>query len=96
MGQARAATFEGSGGRWMAASRACWGPGAAPVGGEWLCVAGVYHFHGGGGGGGGGARARAWGGSVVGYRQVSGAGAVGGSCLASPSCVPWWPLVGWL
>ena len=50
MGHARAIAFAGSAGRWVAASWACCGPGAASAAGEWRCVAGVYRFHGGGGG----------------------------------------------
>ena len=60
MGQARAAKFAGSAGRWVAASRVCCGPAAAPVGGEWLCVAGVYRFHGEGEGLGFGRGVRPW------------------------------------
>ena len=85
--------FAGSAGRWVAAAWACCGPGAVPAGGEWRCVAGVYRFH-----GGGGAIC-----SVVGWargRLPAGSGCrgrtVGGYSAASPWCVPWWPLVGWL
>ena len=54
MGHARAATFVGSAGQCVVASGACCGPGVAPVGGEWLCVAGVYRLHGGAGASGSG------------------------------------------
>ena len=93
MGHARAIAFVGSAGRWVAASWACCGPGAAPAGGEWRCVAGVYRFHGGGGAmcsGVGWARGRLPAGS--GCRGLT----VGGSSAVSPCCVPWWYLVGWL
>ena len=50
MGHARAIAFAGSAGWSVPASWAFCGPGAAPAGGEWRCVAGVYRFHGGGGG----------------------------------------------
>ena len=94
MGHARAIAFAGSAGRWVAASWACCGPGAAPAGGEWRCVAGVYRFHGGGGGalcsGVGWARGRLLAGS--GCRGLT----VGGSSAVSSWCVPWWSLVGWL
>ena len=50
MGHTRATAFAGSAGRWVAASWACCGPGAAAAGGEWRCVAGLYRFHRGGGG----------------------------------------------
>ena len=93
MGHARAIAFAGSAGRWVAASWACCGPGAAPAGGEWRCVAGVYRFHGGGGAicsGVGWARGRLPAGS--GCRALT----VGGSSAVSPWCVPWWSLVGWL
>ena len=93
MGHARATAFAGSAGRWVAASLACCGPGAAPAGGEWRCVTGVYRFH-----GGGGAIC-----SCVGWahgRLPAGSGCrgltVGGSSAVSPWCVPWWSLVGWL
>ena len=93
MGHARAIAFAGSAGRWVAASWACCGPGAAPAGGEWRCVAGVYRFHGGGGGyllGCGLGRGRLPAGS--GCRGLT----VGGSSAVSPWCVPCWSLVGWL
>ena len=93
MGHARAISFAGSAGRWVAASWACCGPGAAPAGGEWRCVAGVYRFHGGGGAicsGVGWARGRLPAGS--GCRGLT----VGGSSAVSPWCVPWWSPVGWL
>ena len=93
MGHARAATFVGSAGRWVPASWACCGPGAASLGGEWRCVAGMYHLHGGGaamGSGEGWVRGRLPVGS--GCRGLT----VGGSSAVSPWCVPWWPLVGWL
>ena len=93
MGHARAIAFAGSAGRWVAASWACCGPGAVPAGGEWLCVAGLYCFHGGGGAicsGVGRARGRLPAGS--GCRGLT----VGGSSVVSPWCVPWWSLVGWL
>ena len=93
MGHVRAATFVGSAGRWVVASRACCCPGAAPVGDGWLCVAGVYGLHGGGGALGSGA---GW----VRGRLPAGSGrwglTVGGSSVVSPWCVLWWPLVGWL
>ena len=93
MGHARAATFVGSAGRWVASSRACCGPGAAPVAGEWLCVAGVYRFHGAGGASGSGV---GW----IRGRPPAGSGCrgltVGRSSAVSPWCVWWWPLVGWL
>ena len=93
MGHARAVVFAGSAGRWVAASWACCGPRAAPAGGEWRCVAGVYRFHGGGGAicsGVGWARGRLPAGS--GCRGLT----VGGSSAVSPWFVPWWSLVGWL
>ena len=94
MGHARAFAFAGSAGRWVVASWACCGPSAAPAGGEWRCVAGVYCFHGGGGGafcsGVGWARGRLPAGS--GCQGLT----VGGSSAVSPWCVPWWSLVGWL
>ena len=93
MGHARAIAFAGSAGRWVAASWACCGPGAAPAGGEWRCVAGVYGFHGGGGAicsGVGWARGRLPAGS--GCRGLT----VGGSSAVSPWCVPLWSMVGWL
>ena len=93
MGHTRAATFAGSAGRYVAASWACCGPGAASVGGEWWCVAGVYRLHGGGGAVGlgvGWVRGRLPAGS--GCRGLT----VGGSSAVSPWCVLWWPLVGWL
>ena len=71
MGHARAASFVGSAGRWVAASWACCGTRAASVVGEWWCVAGVYCLN----AGGGGLWAWVWGGSAVGYRLVAGAGA---------------------
>ena len=89
----RGIAFAGSAGRWVAASWACCDPGAVPVGGEWRCVAGVYRFHGGGGAicsGVGWARGRLLAGS--GCRGLT----VGGYSAASPWCVPWWSLVGWL
>ena len=89
----RGIAFAGSAGRWVAASWACSGPGAVPVGGEWRCVAGVYGFHGGGGAicsGVGWARGRLPAGS--GCRGLT----VGGYSAVSPWCVPWWSLVGWL
>ena len=89
----RGIAFAGSAGRWVAASWACCGPGAVPAGGEWRCVAGVYRFHGGGGAicsGVGWARGRLPAGS--GCRGLT----VGGFSAASPWCVPWWSLVGWL
>ena len=92
MGHARAISFAGSAGRWVAASWACCGPGAAPAGGEWRCVAGVYRFHGGGGpicSGVGWACGRLPTGSGCGGLTV------GGSSAVSPWCVPWWSLVGW-
>ena len=85
--------FAGSAGRWVAAAWACCGPGAVPSGGEWRCVSGVYCFHGGGGAicsGVGWARGRLPAGSGCRGRTV------GGYSAASPWCVPWWPLVGWL
>ena len=85
--------FAGSAGRWVAAAWACCGPGAVPAGGEWRCVVGVYRFHGGGGAicsGVGWARGRMPAGSGCRGRTV------GGYSAASPWCVPWWPLVGWL
>ena len=85
--------FAGSAGRWVAAAWACCGPGAVPAGGEWRCVAGVYRFHGGGGAicsGVGWARGRLPAGSGCRGRTV------GGYPAASPWCVPWWFLVGWL
>ena len=85
--------FAGSAGRWVAAAWACCGPGAVPAGGEWRCVAGVYRFHGGGGAICSGvrwARGRMPAGSGCRGRTVAGYSA------ASPWCVPWWPLVGWL
>ena len=93
MGHARAIAFEGSAGRWVAASWACCGPGAVPAGGEWRCAVGVYRFHGGGGAicsGVGWARGRLLAGS--GCRGLT----VGGSSAVSPWCVRWWSLVGWL
>ena len=93
MGHARAIAFAGSAGRWVAASWACCGPGAALASGEWRCVAGVYRFHGGGGAicsGVGRARGRLPAGS--GCRGLT----VGGSSAVYPWCVPWWPPVGWL
>ena len=89
----RGIAFAGSAGRWVAASWACCGPGAVPADGEWRCVAGVYPFHGGGGAicsGVGWARGRLPAGS--GCRGLT----VGGYSAASPWCVPWWSLVGWL
>ena len=89
----RGIAFAGSAGRWVAASWACCGPGAVPAGGEWRCVAGVYRFHGGRGAicsGVGWARGRLPAGS--GCRGLT----VGGYSAASPWCVPWWSLVGWL
>ena len=89
----RGIAFAGSAGRWVAASWACCGPGAVPAGGEWRCVAGVYHFHGRGGAicsGVGWARGRLPVGS--GCRGLT----VGGYSAVSPWCVPWWSLVGWL
>ena len=69
------------------------GPGAAPVGGEWRCVARVHCSHG-------------WKGpmcSGVGWvcgRLPAGSGCrgltVAGTSVVSPWCVPWWSLVGWL
>ena len=85
--------FAGSAGRWVAAAWACCGPGAVPAGGEWRCVVWVYRFHGGGGAicsGVGWARGRMPAGSGCRGRTV------GGYSAASPWCVPWWPLVGWL
>ena len=66
MGHARATALAGSAGRWVAASWACCGPAAAPAGGEWRCVAGLYCFN-----GGGELCARMWGGPVVGYWLVA-------------------------
>ena len=82
-----AATCVRSAGRCVAASAACCGPGAASLGGEWLCVAQVYPLHGGG---------KALG-SGVGWVRGRGCRGLtsGRSFLVSPSCVPWWPLVGW-
>ena len=85
--------FAGSAGQWVAAAWACCGPGAVPAGGEWRFVAGVYRFHGGRGAicsGVGWARGRLPAGSGCRGRTV------GGYSAASPWCVPWWPLVGWL
>ena len=85
--------FAGSAGRLVAAAWACCGSGAVPAGGEWRCVAGVYRFHGGGGAicsGVGWACGRLPAGSGCRGRTV------GGYSAASPLCVPWWPLVGWL
>ena len=85
--------FAGSAGRWVAAAWACCGPGAVPAGDEWRCVVGVYRFQGGGGAicsGVGWARGRMPAGSGCRGRTV------GGYSAASPWCVPWWPLVGWL
>ena len=69
MGHARATTFVGSAGQWVAASwecccqrRPCVGSGTAWLG----CVVSMV---------GGGMWARVWGGSVVGYRLAAGAGA---------------------
>ena len=93
MGHRRATAFAGSAVRWVAPSLAWCGPGAAPAGGEWRCVAGVYGFHGGEGAvcsGVGWARGRPPAGS--GCRGLT----VGGSSALSPWCVPWWSLVGWL
>ena len=89
----RGIAFAGSAGRWVAASWACYGPGAVPVGGGWRCVAGVYRFGSGGGAicsGVGLARGRLSAGS--GCRGLT----VGGYSAVSPWCVPWWSLVGWL
>ena len=89
----RGIAFAGSAGRWVAASRACCGPVAVPLGGEWRCVAVLYRFQGGGGAicsGVGWARGRLPAGSVC--RGLT----VGGYSAVSPWCVPWWSLVGWL
>ena len=92
MGHARAATFVGSAGRLLASSRACCGPGAVSVVGEWLCVAGLYRFHGGGGALGSGV---GW----VRGRPPAGSGCrgltLGRSSAVPPCCILWWPLVGW-
>ena len=93
LGRMWAVTSVGSTGRCVAASRACCRLGAAPVGGEWLCVVRVYLFHGGGG---------ALGSGVVWVRGRSAAGSgcrgltLRGSSPVSPRCVSWGSLVGWL
>ena len=93
MGDARAIALAGSAGRWVAASSAFCGPGAAPAGDELRCVAGVYRFQGGGG-------AMCPGVGWVGGRLLACSGCrgltVGGSSAVSPCCVLWWSLVGWL
>ena len=93
LGHARAIAFAGSAGWWVAASRACCGPVAAPAGGDWRCVAGVYCFHRGG-------RAMCSGVGWARGRLPAGSGCrgltVGGSFAVFPWCVPWWSLVGWL
>ena len=78
----RAATSVGSAGRCVAVSQARGGPGAVPVGGEWLCVVGAYLLH----GEGGGAWARAWCGPAAGHWVVAGAAASPWAGL--PWCLP--------
>ena len=72
----------------------CGGPGSAPVGGERLCVAGVYRSHGGGGGGLGSGVGWVCGRLLAGSRSRG--LTLGGSSLVSPWCVRWQPLVGCL
>ena len=77
-------------GRYVAASQARCGPGAALVGGIWLGMAGVYLLHDAGGALGSGL---VWARSRSPFSSGCWGPTLGGSSLVSPWCVPWWPWV---